>query len=84
MEPAIIKKNNLKKESGCSSSGTVYKQIPERAIIISVGGEIIPALTAVSPSTKPPTIDTTIPTYFGIRTLASFSISNIKKVKNIS
>ena len=82
--PATRRSKNLKTEKDCTNSGTVYKHIPENATIISVGADIIPAETAVSPSTKPPTIDTTIPTYLGILTLASFSISKIISVKNIS
>ena len=58
--------------------------MPESAMIMSVGAEMMPAVTAVSPSTRPPTMETTMPTYFGMRTLASLSISKISKVKNIS
>ena len=82
--PAITKNTILSIEKVCSNSGTVYKHIPDKAIIIKVGAEIIPAVTAVSPKTNPPTMDTTMPTYLGIRTLASFNISNIISVKNIS
>ena len=62
----------------------MYKQIPDRAIIRIVGVDTMPARTAVSPKTSAPTIERAMPTYLGILTLASFRISKIKRVKNIS
>ena len=48
------------------------------------GVERKPADTAVSPNTNAPTTDRDIPTYLGIRMLASFNTSNKNSTTNIS
>ena len=64
--------------------GTVYRQMPDSAMMSMAGVESMPAFTAVSPSTNAPTTDRAMPTYFGIRTLASVSTSRRSTVRNIS
>ena len=82
--PATIKYKNRKVVVVSTISGTVYKQIAEKAIIITAGVEIIPDFTAVSPKTSAPTTERANPTYLGIRTDASFKTSNTNSVKKIS
>ena len=48
------------------------------------GVETNPADTAASPSTSAPTMDSAMPTYFGIRMLASFNTSSVSRTRNIS
>ena len=48
------------------------------------GVDTKPALTAVSPNTSAPTTDSAMPTYFGIRMLASFRISRTINTRSIS
>ncbi len=84
IEPAIIRYIQRSVVVVSTFDGTVYRQIAENAIIIIAGVEIMPAFTAVSPSTKAPTTDSASPTYFGILIDASFKTSSTKSVKNIS
>ena len=58
--------------------------MPEKATTMMAGVETKPAETAVSPRTSAPTTDRDIPTYLGIRILASFKISKTSKTRNIS
>ena len=51
-------------------------EMAEMAITIIIIGEIIPALTAASPKTKPPKIDTAVPIVEAILISLSLRISN--------
>ena len=64
--------------------GAVYSANELSATTMTLGEEIRPALTAVSPSTSAPTIDSAIPTARGIRTPASRMISNRKMTNSVS
>ena len=58
--------------------------MPEKATMMMAGVETKPADTAASPKTSAPTIESAMPTYLGIRTLASFKTSKTRSTKNIS
>ena len=58
--------------------------MPESAIMSIVGVETSPARTAVSPKTSAPTTDSAMPTYLGMRMLASFKISKMSRTTSIS
>ena len=82
--PPIIAKTILSIDICELWFGIMYTVIALSAIIITPGGLTSPALTAVSPNIRAPTIDIAIPRYLGIRTLASNSMSNSTIIKNIS
>ena len=81
--PAKVKSNRRVYNCG-ASSGTQYIVSPDMATIITDGGDISPALTAVSPSINAPTIDNARPKYLGILRLASYNISKSKRTNKIS
>ena len=54
------------------------------ATTIIIIGEIIPALTAASPSINPPNMDTELPTLFGILISLSLNISKDNIISNAS
>ena len=82
--PATIRNSQRRRLPVSTKSGTVYRQMPEKATMIIAGEETNPAETAVSPSTSAPTTESAMPTYFGMRMLASFKISSTSNTRNIS
>ena len=52
--------------------------------MMMVGVEKMPARTAVSPRTSAPTTESAIPTYLGMRMLASFRTSSMRRTRSIS
>ena len=72
------------KELLSTKLGTVYKQMPDSATIKIAVVDKKPAFTAVSPKPNAATTDSAVPTYLGMRTLASVITSSANRVKNIS
>ena len=83
-QPAIMRNSQRRILPVSTKFGTAYRQIPEHATTINVGVDKKPALTAASPKTSAPTTDKDIPTYLGIRILASFSTSNTNRTAKVS
>ena len=73
--PATKRYSQRRMLPASTKSGTVYRQMPEKATMMMAGVETKPAETAASPNTSAPTTDRDMPTYLGIRMLASFSTS---------
>ena len=64
--------------------GTAYSPMPLNAMMMIAGVETNPAFTAVSPSTSAPTTESAMPTYLGMRMLASLSTSKTSSTSSIS
>ena len=82
--PATKRYSQRRMLPASTKSGTVYRQMPEKATMIMAGVETKPAETAASPNTSAPTTDRDMPTYLGIRMLALSALPERAAGRNIS